>query len=81
MGVRRGRRLPPCSQATRITFGTLTTLVWYAGMLSALSFAALLFGRSFQEVGRTAFALLGLTAVLWWLRLLVRHPFVPTHTA
>ena len=88
MGIRGGKGLPASSgPGARVVFGTLTFLLWYAGMLLAMSFLAMLAGgRSAREVGWTALGLLAGTAVLWGLRRLSRQALcqleaaVPAHS-
>jgi hypothetical protein len=78
MGIRGGKKLPPLSaQGTRVAFGTLTFLLWYAAMLAAMSVLAMLTVRSFREVGSTVVSLLAITGLLWGVRRLVRQVFVP----
>jgi len=77
MAVGYAKKLPADSlQATRIAFGVLTFFLWYAGMLSAMSTFAMLTVRTFQELRATVLVLLGLTALLWSIRRLVRRLLV-----
>jgi hypothetical protein len=77
MAVGYAKKLPADAfQATRIGFGVLTFFLWYAGMLGAMSTFAMLTVRTFQELKATVLVLLGLTALLWSIRYLLRRLLV-----
>ncbi len=74
MGVRHARKVPPpVSQVTRVTLGTLTFLLWYAAMLSAMGLLAMATGREVQQIRFTVLGLFAATAVAWLARRLLHR--------
>jgi hypothetical protein len=78
MGIRSAERLPaPTVRRTRVVFGLLTFVVWYAAMLAGVTLVAMVTVRSVRQVGWTVLSFLALAAAAFWLRRRVRRSFVP----